>query len=106
MVEKKKLRFRGEITQDSIRIDILDVCWELLQIYMIILDHRLGQKIQKIIVKRLGLGLGLGLGPGIGDWGWGLGMGMGIKMGMGIGNGKMEMGNREYPYTQSQEMTV
>ncbi len=44
---------------------------------------------------------GLGLGTGIGDWDWGLGLGT-REWGM----GKWEMGNKEYSYTQSQEMTV
>ena len=54
------------------------------------------------IVKRLGLG------TGIGDWDWGLELG---SREWGLGNGewgmeKWNMGNREYPYSQSQEMTV
>ena len=40
-----------------------------------------------------------------GGWGWELGIGNG-KMEMGNGKWEMGMGNREYPYTQSQEMTV
>ena len=47
---------------------------------------------------------GLGLGTGIGEWEWGMGNGE-----WGMGNGKMgngKIGNREYPYSQSQEMTV
>ena len=43
-----------------------------------------------------GTGTGPGPGPGIGDgeWEWE------------NGNGKMGMENREFPYSQSQEMTV
>ena len=40
-------------------------------------------------------------GTGPGDWDWALGLGT-REWGM----GKWEMGNREYPYSQSQEMTV
>ena len=51
-------------------------------------------------------GTGTGPGPGIGYWDWGLGLG---NEELGRGNGKMgngKIGNREYPYSQSQEMTV
>ena len=49
-----------------------------------------------------------GTGPGDGNWELGIGN---WELGIGNwewvnGNGKIEMGNREYPYTQSQEMTV
>ena len=58
-------------------------------------------------------GTGPGPGPGIGYWDWVLGfgneeLGMG-KWEMGMGNGKMgngKIGNKEYPHSQSQEMTV
>ena len=43
-----------------------------------------------------------------GDWDWELGLGT-REWGMGngeLGMGKWEMGNREYHYSQSQEMTV
>ena len=42
------------------------------------------------------------------DWDWELGLGT-REWGLGNGEwgmGKWEMGNREYPYSQSREMTV
>ena len=48
---------------------------------------------------------GTGPGPGIGDWGLGWGIWNG-KWEWENGNGKMGMENREFPYSQSQEMTV
>ena len=86
-----------------------DVWSEFLEIEPIETRHRadmiesLGYKAEMKERNCQATGTGTGTGPGIGDWGLGIWNG---KWEWENGNGKMGMENIEFPYSQSQEMTV